>query len=360
MGKRITIHDVALAAQVSNGTVHRALNGKKGVSDAVRKKIIRIAREMGYEPNIVASSLKKKPLRIVVAFPGPTQENRFFYGELWNGYRNFYRELTTYNMEIIEAPYYNDEINSFSNNLKTLMRQYQGEIHGVISGGKLLEKDILTVKKLIANEVAVVLVSEGQENLECLCSVQSEHWLDGQMAAELLTMQIPSESSILLCAGDVCLFSNLRNAQGFESFIKNHGGRHRIIKIGGMETNDVMYERVLDVLKNDASIRGMYSVSARHSLAIARAADACGLGGKVRIIGSDLYPESAAYMEKGVIQFIIDKNPRKQAEVGVKRLMDYLIRREEPAKSSEYVASTIVCRSNLHKYMDTRDCFFQD
>ena len=109
------------------------------------------------------------------------------------------------------------------------MRQYQGDIHGVISGGKLLEKDILTVKRLIENEVPVVLVSEGQENLECLCSVQSEHWLDGQMAAELLTMQIPDESSILLCAGDVLLSSNCKNTEGFESFIKESGKKHRII-----------------------------------------------------------------------------------------------------------------------------------
>lgn len=351
MGKKITINEVALAAQVSNGTVHRALNGKTGVSDAVRERIIKIAREMGYEPNIVASSLKKKPLRVVVAFPGPTQENRFFYGELWNGYRTFYKELVTYNMEIIEAPYYNDEVNSFSNNLKTLMRQYQGDIHGVISGGKLLEKDILTVKRLIENEVPVVLVSEGQENLECLCSVQSEHWLDGQMAAELLTMQIPDESSILLCAGDVLLSSNCKNTEGFESFIKESGKKHRIIKIYGMEANDVVYKRVLDVLKNDDSIQGMYSVSARHSLVLAEAAEACGLEGKMRIIGSDLYPESVEYMKKGVIQFIIDKNPRKQAQVGLKRLMDYLIRKEQPLESNEYLASTIVCRSNLRKYV---------
>lgn len=352
MGKRITINDVAVAAQVSNGTVHRALYGKPGVSETVRQRIVKIAHEMGYEPNIVASSLKKKPHRVVVAFPGPTQENRFFYGELWNGYRSFYKELTTYNLEIIEAPYYNDEVNSFANNLKTLMRQYQGDIHGVISGGKLLEKDIQVVKKLIQNEVPVVLVSEGQENLDCLCCVQSEHWLDGQMAAELLTMQIPDSGSILLCAGDVSLSSNCENTEGFEAFIKENGLKHRIIKIYGMENNDIVYQRVMDVLRNDESVKGMYSVSARHSLVLAKAAETCGLARKVRIIGSDLYPESVEYMRRGVIQFIIDKNPRKQAEVGLRHLMNYLIRRELPVESREYLASTIVCRSNLRKYVD--------
>ena len=73
--------------------------------------------------------------------------------------------------------------------------------------------------------------------------------------------------------------------------------------------------------------------------------------GKVRIIGSDLYPESIRYMEKGIINLIIDKNPRNQAIVGLKRLLNYLIRREEPLEKEENVVSTIICRSNMDKYV---------
>ena len=50
MEKRKTIVDVAAAAQVSTGTVHRALYGKPGVSEEMRKKILKIAWEMGYQP----------------------------------------------------------------------------------------------------------------------------------------------------------------------------------------------------------------------------------------------------------------------------------------------------------------------
>ena len=64
---RVTINDVAEKAQVSVGTVHRAIYGKAGVSKVVRERILEIASELNYHPNRVASTLRKKPLNIVIA-----------------------------------------------------------------------------------------------------------------------------------------------------------------------------------------------------------------------------------------------------------------------------------------------------
>lgn len=352
MGKRITIKDVAAAAQVSNGTVHRALNDKPGVSDAVRERIVAIAREIGYEPNIVASSLKKKPLRVVVAFPGPTRENRFFYGQLWDGYREVKKELVTYNLDVIETPYYDDEVNSFTNNMKGVMRQYHGEIDGVIGGGKLFERDIQTVEKLTGNNIPVVLVSEGMENLNCLCSVQSEHALDGRMAAELLTAQIPGGTEILMCAGDVLLTSNRENSGGFEAYMKENNVNNKLIKLYGYDNYEDMTARIKDVLAHNDNIHGLYSVNARCSLLLAQVVEAEGYGAdRYRMVGSDIYPESVDFMKKGIIDLIIDKNPCQQAVVGFRRLVNYLVRHEMPFEKEEYVPSTIICRSNLEKYI---------
>ena len=230
------------------------------------------------------------------------------------------------------------------------MRQYQGEIDGVIGGGKLLEKDQQTACRLTENGIPLVLVSEEVEGVDCLCSVQSEHRTDGRMAAELLTAQIPEDSSILICAGDVLLPSNIENTMGFESYLREQDAHNKLIKVYGYRGIDNVYERVLDTLRADETIKGLYSVNARCSLFLARAVEEAGLVGKVRIIGSDLYPESIRYMEKGIINLIIDKNPRNQAIVGLKRLLNYLIRREEPLEKEENVVSTIICRSNMDKY----------
>ena len=56
---RVTIEDVAAKAKVSVNTVSRALNHKDGVSEATRARIIKIAREMNYRPNILARSMRQ-------------------------------------------------------------------------------------------------------------------------------------------------------------------------------------------------------------------------------------------------------------------------------------------------------------
>lgn len=52
-----TIRDIAKACNVSEGTVDRALNNRSGISAKTKEKILRIAKEMNYEPNHLARCL---------------------------------------------------------------------------------------------------------------------------------------------------------------------------------------------------------------------------------------------------------------------------------------------------------------
>jgi DNA-binding LacI/PurR family transcriptional regulator len=54
---RITISDIARRAGVSKGAVSYALNGRPGVSDGTRERIISIANELGWYPNRAARAL---------------------------------------------------------------------------------------------------------------------------------------------------------------------------------------------------------------------------------------------------------------------------------------------------------------
>ena len=66
----VTINDVALAAGVSKGAVSHALNGNAGVSEATRARILKVAKDLGWKPNLRAkglSSAKAYALGLVVA-----------------------------------------------------------------------------------------------------------------------------------------------------------------------------------------------------------------------------------------------------------------------------------------------------
>jgi DNA-binding LacI/PurR family transcriptional regulator len=55
--RRVTISDIASRAGVSKGAVSYALNGRPGVSDGTRERILSIARELGWYPNRAARAL---------------------------------------------------------------------------------------------------------------------------------------------------------------------------------------------------------------------------------------------------------------------------------------------------------------
>jgi DNA-binding LacI/PurR family transcriptional regulator len=54
---RVTIRDIAERAGVSKGAVSYALNGRPGVSDTTRERILAIARDLGWYPNRAARAL---------------------------------------------------------------------------------------------------------------------------------------------------------------------------------------------------------------------------------------------------------------------------------------------------------------
>ena len=125
MKKDVTIHDVAAAAGVSAGTVHRALYGKPGVSAALRQEILHLADEMNYQPGPTPAMRSRRTHRIVVALPGCTRENHFFFSRMWDGCRQQLEDLAAYHLDVVEAPFDDTPENGFAAQLARIFRQYR-------------------------------------------------------------------------------------------------------------------------------------------------------------------------------------------------------------------------------------------
>lgn len=72
-----TIYDIAKAAGVTATTVSYVLAGKGSVSAATRSRVMKFARELGYQPNLVARSLIKGRTG-VIGLALPNIENPFY------------------------------------------------------------------------------------------------------------------------------------------------------------------------------------------------------------------------------------------------------------------------------------------
>jgi LacI family transcriptional regulator len=104
MGKeRRGIHLIAEMANVSIGTVDRALHGRGGIKEDTRQRILQIARQIGYTPNLAARALSvaKASARIGVCMP---REIHFFYDQLWSGVLDEARRVAQLGIEFVNRP----------------------------------------------------------------------------------------------------------------------------------------------------------------------------------------------------------------------------------------------------------------
>jgi LacI family transcriptional regulator len=71
------IRKIAEMVGVSVSTVSKAINGYKGVNEETRKKILQIAKEMDYVPNVMARGLKTKSTNTIGVFFGDQVNSGF-------------------------------------------------------------------------------------------------------------------------------------------------------------------------------------------------------------------------------------------------------------------------------------------
>ncbi len=86
--ERVTIRDIAERAGVSKGAVSYALNGRPGVSDDTRERILSIANELGWYPNRAARALsaaRADACGLVLARPARTLALEPFFMEFIAG-----------------------------------------------------------------------------------------------------------------------------------------------------------------------------------------------------------------------------------------------------------------------------------
>jgi DNA-binding LacI/PurR family transcriptional regulator len=62
---RVTSHEVALKAGVSQSTVSRVFSGGNGLSQATRQRVLEAAKELQYKPNAIARSLSTQRTQII-------------------------------------------------------------------------------------------------------------------------------------------------------------------------------------------------------------------------------------------------------------------------------------------------------
>ncbi len=346
--QRSGIHLIAQMANVSIGTVDRALHGRGGIKESTRQRILQVARQIGYTPNLAARALSvaKASARVGVCIP---REIHFFYDQLWSGVLDEARRVGQLGLQFLNRP-----VHALGEGDTAVFKELvQCGVDGIILTAGNPKALTPLIDEAEANGIRVVCVSTDAPESRRSSIVCVEPSLNGSLAGELMGKLVPRASKVAVVAGMLTAEDHRKKTDGFSEAFPRHctGGKIAGI-IEGHEDEDESFQKTFDLLRRVPNLAGLY-VNTVNCLPVCRALGARGLAGKVKLITTDLFAEMSPYFQKGIITASIYQQPHRQGQIAVRVMADNLTNKIH-FPPAVHLSPGVVMSSNLHLFREMR------
>ena len=346
--RKIGIEEIARLANVSIGTVDRALHDRKEISEGTRKRILRIAKEHGYRPNLAARALSvgNAAIRIGVCIP---REIHYFYDQIREGFASEARRFEQLGVEIVYRPI--DRLGGGeAEGLKDLLARKLNVV-------ALCPGDPASLAPLIDEAeqrgVRVICVASDAPSSARSTVVCVNPAVSGHMAAELMSKFLRPNPDVAVLTGMVLTEDHRKKVEAFTEMFQRLSPGGRILEVvEGHDDEDETFQKVYALLGRHKTLRGIY-VSTANCLPVCHAIGARGLHGKVRLITTDLFQAMAPYFERGAILASIHQRPYVQGQIAVRLAVDH-IANGRAIPPSYYLTPHVVLHSNLRLFREIR------
>ncbi|MDG2538596.1 LacI family DNA-binding transcriptional regulator [Dyella jiangningensis] len=209
-GAAVTIDDVAALAKVSAMTVSRVVNGHSKVRDATRERVMAAVRELGYIPNLAASSLAAaQDARIALIYTNPSAGylRELLLGALRGSAR------TAAQLVIDDW----DELDAGGE--RKAARALAKSVAGVILPPPLCESKVV-IEELVSAGVPVVAIASGRFNHD-ISSVRIDDYLASKEVTEHLIRM--GHARIAFIKGHPNQTASARRFEGYQAALKDAG-----------------------------------------------------------------------------------------------------------------------------------------
>ncbi len=321
VGKRTTISDIAKKLNVSMNTVNKALYGKKGVGEVMRKKIQDTAAQMNYQVNRVAQSMARNPLRIGIL---RTREWPMVGDDFKRGIDCGLERLRDYN---VNGKYYDISSRDNSNELNAMLNcAISDQVSALICNHVQLDRQQIDL--LASNNIPFAFLGTDMPIPQRLTGVYSDGKMAGRMAAELLGLMLPGGGKIAIATASRTYRDCEDKVQGFV----DAAGKYKLEITGIYEHFDVpeiAAELTDTALEKCPDLSGIYATTA-NSPAMCRRIVELGYQDKLKVIVTDLYGEIPDYLRSGVVKAALFQDCVREGEKVIELVYAYLAENRKP------------------------------
>lgn len=325
----VTIKEIASLANVSRGTVDKVLNNRPGVKTETRERVIQIAKELNYEPNILGKALVRSNEKLKVGIILTPEYNPFVH-EIIRGVKRAQKEYEIYGLEV--------NVKMLSTlepaELIALLNWFENENYsGIAVFPNNDEQVIRKVNALSEKGMTIITFNSPVDEIQDLCYIGQNHFLGGQVAAGLISKLIPDQGTIALIISSENLSCHHYRRLGFVERIQQIKPNITITDpVENQDRSDDAFRQTIDFLNDYDDLVGIYVTGGGVS-GIGKALDLFGKSGQVKVICHDVTEESTAMLKNQTVDFVIGQNPDLQGYLLVKTFFEYLFKKQVPARS---------------------------
>jgi LacI family transcriptional regulator len=352
--QRIRIKDIAEKAGVSTGTVDRVLHERGNVSPDVKQRVLDVMDELGYERNIIASTLAyNRTWRIAALMP------EFHTDPYWeqhnagidraaNAVRHYGVALDPYFFDLFDQ-------NDF---VKKAQEILDNPPDAVLFAPVFYKESILLLKACEEWGIPNVMLNTNIENANSLCYIGQDSYQSGVLGGRLLHFGLNEGETALLLNLDIGSHNAkhlIDKEQGFRDyFARFPEQRIEIVKQDFEDFDDkIKLTALLDQLFRDhPKLNGIFITNSRAYKAVDCLPE--NIVQRIKIVGFDLVEPNLRHLRRNNIDFLINQNPVQQGFLGVINIFNHLVKKQAVEKL-QYLPLDIVVTENLAYYLKRQD-----
>lgn len=357
MESRIRIKDIAKLAGVSPGTVDRVIHKRGNVSAKSKLLILEVMEKMGYQPNIIASTLAlNRNLHIAILLPNPEQD--IYWRLPLEGALKALKQVNHYGVGFSQHFFDLFSPQDFQLKAKILLNQNPSP-DAIIVSPIFFEQGAEFLEKCAENQFPLITINTNTDSPFALSYIGQDSYQSGVLAGKLLNFGLKNNSSVLI--------TNLDNSteysrhlkekeKGFRDYFVENNLKTEVIKlhIEEFENKPLIRKEVSKILQSTNNLSGIFVTNSRAYHLVEACIDF--LPSHIRLVGYDLIPPNLKLLEQEKIHFLINQNPVQQGYLAVMSLVNFILYKKLP-DYYQYLPLDIVVRENVKYYLRKEEEF---
>ena len=336
----VTIQKIAELSGVSRGTVDRVLHGRPNVSPMVREKVLRAAKQLGYQPPAPANSGAAKHAAILI----PQWTDGHFNRQIVSGIRRALRYIADPSFVLTEQPLRTMTMQEL---LRAMDEQIRSGVDGLIIRAENTPEVRAAIEQAVQKGVTVITYDADVPHSGRLCHAGQDLVRAGAIAAGVMARLIRPPEHVLIITGNLRMEAHKGRVDGFCRRLLELGFSEDAYRV--IETNEMPEltgELVAQALQADSRLHAVYMACQPLSGCIAGIRKARRTT-RPHIVCNDLTPTAKRYLREGTVDFVIGQSFSQESFHAVLAMYQMLLRGVKPKRELYYTDVGLITQEML-------------